>query len=94
MPWKREGKCNQCGECCKQEMQYKPMLNKDGFCMYLLPSGKCKIQISIDGVPKAHLEYWKKECALYPDPNNPAHTPDRRHVLVEGCGFRIYWSDD
>ena len=100
MPWVREGECSQCGQCCIEEMQWKPMLNEKGICLYLESKGDgyiCKIQanlVSLQDIPKEHYEYWLNECKGYPDPTRPAHTPDRRHHLPENCTYKIYWSDE
>lgn len=88
MPWIREGECSQCGQCCLDEMFYKPMLDENGRCIYLTEDNKCQIRIDPTGVPQEHLDYWLKECIPYPDPSNPAHTPPV-HSLPEGCGFRM-----
>ena len=91
MPWIREGSCNQCGKCCLNEMFYRPMLNASGRCLYLIKTEtgyRCAIRIDPTGIPKDHLKYWKRECAPYPNPKNPAHTPPI-HKLMKGCGFRM-----
>ena len=83
-------------------MQYKPMLDKNGVCIYLEKTGDiyvCKIQASAkfgdftrvrrpSWVPKIHWEYWLRECKPYPDPDSDAHVPPV-HQLLEGCGFRM-----
>ena len=67
------------------------MLNASGRCLYLIKTEtgyRCAIRIDPTGIPKDHLKYWKRECAPYPNPKNPAHTPPI-HKLMKGCGFRM-----
>jgi len=35
-----------------------------------------------------HLEYWKRDCEPYPNPEKSAQTPPS-HKLMDGCGFRM-----
>jgi len=60
-----------------------------GYCKYLLSDNQCGIKSSrIKDIPQRDLEYWKRECISYPNPDNSAHVPPV-HELLPSCGFKM-----
>lgn len=100
--FKRIGKCNQCGECCKTFVSewfmsgYDPIKGpRTTGCIYLeeQPNGlyKCLIRsgdIDWETLPEKVKEYYLRECLSYPNPQDRGHQPPR-HKPPKKCGYKI-----
>lgn len=97
--WRREGACNQCGECCDTQASF--MVKKQtGVCRFLKQVGSifiCEITDNAFQTPPAEKprnisteqwEYYLTECVPYPNADEEGHCPPR-HTLPPSCGYQI-----
>lgn len=101
--YQRTGSCSQCGQCCTVNFGIARFLFNlaKTHCKYLVQdSGKYICEITAGKIfdsedktftqliPLEDIEYWKRECQPYPNPNDSGHCPPQ-HKLPINCTYKM-----